>query len=157
MKKKYKFYTNSTNTKVVEIGDIVPINNIRIKVTEQLVESLPMLFEEIKEPTLDYFVNKLLNEDENKRMWKKLKFHYPSIFYKKVFEDIAIFFNKESSNIGNTKWVILRNNMKLGEFKIEEFSVGNLTYFSAPTFPSLEAAEKAIEIMGDHITYVFEY
>jgi len=157
MEKKYKFYTNSTNTKIVEIGDTVSINNIPIKVTEQLVKSLSMLFEEIKEPTLDYFVDKLLNEDKNKEMWKEVKFHQPSIFYKKVFEDIALYLNKKYMNKENTKWAILYNNMRLGEFKIKGFLVGSLTYFSAPTFPSLEAAEKAIEIMGDHITYVFDY
>lgn len=141
----------------VKMGERVTVNGVTLEVNDQSIENNPDWFEveETKsEKTLEDYVHEAIDEDP--ALMAKLKQRYPKLFYTHVLQKIADDINpNDKDNWGNT-WFIEHYSLRdEDERRYEPY--GYITVFPGSVqFSSKEAAEEAIEIMGDKLDYIFK-
>lgn len=134
----------------VKMGERVIVNGVTLEVNDQNIENNPYLFEveETKsEKTLEDYVHKAIDEDP--ALMAKLKQRYPKLFYTHVLQKIADDLNNNKRL--STYTIIYKE--YAGSYGVERWYFNILDSIK---FYSPKAAEKAIEIMGDKLDYIFK-
>lgn len=135
----------------VAIGDVIDFKGLKVRLTQEIINNNPKLFEviDLKKVGLDYY-EKLLSCFKTP-LYVELKELEPKLYYTKVLQLIS---KNLDDSIGTVKWFFYKDRVS-GEIGIHSI-YSKYIHANEVCFSSPEVAEKALKIIGNNIKYLFK-